>query len=135
MSRRSSKHPLPRAPRSTRAPFVRGESWDERHARRKTTAEADRDRLLAWTAARGGEVALRNDGAHWHIRVFGSLIQWWPESGRVVRDALWRAPGKAHDVDQVIELVERWRKQGKIGKVGAPAGGQSHRRPGESPSR
>lgn len=95
-----------------------------------STAVDDADRLRERLAESGGTVRLLNGGAHWHIKVHGSLVQWWPESGRLVRDAKWGAVLKAHDVDQVAGYISQWHRRGKLKegpRDGAPPRGRSRR--------
>lgn len=103
-----SHHDLPRAPHSRLAPYREGEEWRRRHQRRADVAVEHQETLRRWVDSHGGTVELKNDGYHWHIRIAGELVQWWPESGRVVRGTRWRRPKKAHDVHQVIEILNRW---------------------------
>ncbi len=55
---------------------------------------------------------MHNHGGHWHVTVCADVVvQWWPETGRVIVGTDWNKPRKAHDVDQlakIIRKVARW---------------------------
>lgn len=115
----AKNNPLPRAARSTVCPFVPGESWDDRHARRKTTANTMIADLEAWCRGKGGLLSLHNDAAHYKLRFPGLLVEWWPETGRVVRNQNWGGPVKSHDVHQLVHRVEKWLRKAKTTEVDA----------------
>lgn len=106
-----SKHSLPPAKRSTRAPYKSGEPWHARHKRRQQIAITEEDRLRSQLAGLEVEISTHNGGAHWKIRLCAGkvLVEWWPETGRLVTDGNWHNPRKAHDVDQAARWARRAR--------------------------
>lgn len=100
-------NPLPRARSSKRAPFKAGESGGDRHARRLRVALEDAERFGELLAGVSMTVTRHNDGAHWQVRCAGKMIEWWPETGRVIVDAHWERARKAHDVDQLVAIIRK----------------------------
>lgn len=102
-----SKNTLPRAKSSKRAPFIPDEPGGERHARRLRIALEDADRIAAQLAGVATTITRHNNGAHWKIRCAGKLVEWWPQTGRVVIDQAWGKVRKAHDVDQLVAIIRK----------------------------
>ena len=106
------KNHLPGCGRSKRSPYVHGEPADARHARRLRLALEDEPRFRQQIAALQPSIIMHNHGGHWHVTVCADVVvQWWPETGRVIVGTDWNKPRKAHDVDQlakIIRKVARW---------------------------
>lgn len=100
-------NPLPGAKSSKRAPYKHGESGGERHARRLRVALEDIDRITEALAGVPTTITRHNDGAHWQIRCAGKLVEWWPQTGRVIIDQAWGRARKAHDVHQLVTIIRK----------------------------
>lgn len=100
-------NPLPGAKSSKRAPFIADESGGERHARRLRIALEDTERITEELAGVTTTITRHNNGAHWKIRCAGKLVEWWPQTGRVIIDQAWGRARKAHDVDQLVTIIRK----------------------------
>lgn len=95
----------PTSPSSARAPFMPGETWEQRHERRRQIALMDEQRFRDKLRGLKARVRILEDGKRWQIRIRARLFEWFPESGRAVADRQYTRAQKAHDVDQLAAMI------------------------------
>lgn len=94
--------------RSAICPFLPDEAPMARHERRLKTAVDYEAIVRAWLFERGGTLRINNGTHHWQIRIGGMLIEWWPSSGKCVKDQRWNKSAKLHDYHQLLRKIEKW---------------------------
>lgn len=93
--------------RSVIAPFVPGEHYSERHARRKEVNLSAADELKQWCHLFGWKFEIKNDGHHWIFRKNNTLVEWWPSSAKLVKNKQWKKGIHCHDYLKVIKFLEK----------------------------
>ncbi len=108
MARRRRIPDATSAGRSDLCEWRPGEAPKNRHERRRRTAKRFRDALVAWCKEQGIELAVKNDGHHWHMKKDGKVLaEWWPSSAKLVLRQRWREGIHTHDAKQVREILEQ----------------------------
>lgn len=92
---------------------VSGETWKERHTRRKQIANGDQSIaiLQAFCDANGMELAIRNKQHHFIVhrpedQPGEHLAQWWPQTAKLVFWSQWKKGVHCHDVTQLIVEIK-----------------------------
>lgn len=103
----------PATPKPEICKRVSGESWRERHYRRKQIANSDQSVgiLQEFCDANGLTLAIRNQNHHFTVRrpedeAGRHLAQWWPQTAKLVFWSQWRKGVHCHDVKQLIGEIQ-----------------------------
>ena len=93
--------------RSSTVPYVEGEAWNTRHARRKAAALERQKEVELWCTRHKWRMAIKNDGHHWIFYTHQSkTIEWYPSSGKFVIGKKWDRTFHCHDVDILLQALE-----------------------------
>jgi hypothetical protein len=92
----------------------RGESWRQRHERRKETAvsPASLTMIQNFCQSRGLTLAIKNNNHHFIIRrpvdkPGEHLAQWWPQTAKLIFRCQWSRGVHCHDAAQLIFEISR----------------------------
>lgn len=99
--------------RSEICPYIPGEEPMERHGRRLRTAVDYEALVRVWAVNHGGTLKVNNGNHHWQLRIGNLFVEWWPSSGKCVRDQKWHKPVKLHDAYQLMRQVDKWLSRDK----------------------
>jgi len=101
--RRRDRHKMGR---SKRIPYKAGESYRERHERRKKQNLHEEHNLRVWCEGLGVILNIHNEGHHWQFHLPSRrLVEWWPSSAKCVVDKRWSNEWHCHDTHQVKQIV------------------------------
>jgi len=107
MARRKRFRDRSKASGPTAIQYRPGESWRDRHARRKSFnskfVEAARD----WAKSRGVFLSITNDEHHWKFARGKASVQWWPSTAKCVVNERWRSGIHVHDWRQLKIILDR----------------------------
>lgn len=93
--------------RSRAVPFLKDETAQDRHARRKAHNFGLRQETEIFCEQNGIRLQIKNKGHHWIARKEKTIIEWWPSSAKVVINKNWKRGVHVHDAYQFHTLLEK----------------------------
>lgn len=107
MSRRRKRFKdTARAGNSKLVPYIHGESYRARHARRLNTNLSARQQVEQWAGRVGLTFFVGNNGHHWKFTKHGFVAEWWPSTAKLVFGKRYREGIHVHDYLVVMDVVD-----------------------------
>jgi len=89
-------------------PFIPGEHYADRHARRLQTNLSAEAVVRSWADENGLRLRINNAGHHWIFDRPGFFAEWWPSSAKLVINRQYQRGIHVHDWTQAeVQLARR----------------------------
>lgn len=93
--------------RSSLVPYIKSESWQQRHRRRMQAALEHKEEVEHWCQKQKWRLDVKNNGHHWTFYTHqNKIIEWWPSSGKLAIGKSWKEGIHCHDYKQLLKVLK-----------------------------